>query len=270
MRGKGLHASRLFVVLLTVILVFTLGAAAASGADDEHEHTWELEISWNDDNSEVTATATCKDCGETVTENGKISSEVTNDPTCEEWGETTYTATFTNPVFSGPDGFTPEDLTVTQEDIEPLGHEWDYEVEWNEDNSQVTASVYCLACGKHMSETVTPVAEVTKEPTCTEWGVTTFTAEFENELFDTESFSQEDVEPLGHDWGAWTVTKKAGAGEAGEETRTCSRCGQTETRAIAALDSSPKTGDEALIWLSAMLLLASAAVMAGCTRGKQW
>ena len=38
--------------------------------------------------------------------------------------------------------------------------------------------------------------------------------------------------PLGHDWGAWTVTKEPTETEAGEESRVCARCGETETRVM--------------------------------------
>ena len=36
------------------------------------------------------------------------------------------------------------------------------------------------------------------------------------------------VEELGHDFGEWTVTTPATCTETGVETRTCSRCGETE------------------------------------------
>lgn len=42
---------------------------------------------------------------------------------------------------------------------------------------------------------------------------------------------------LGHDWGDWSVTKDATYSEEGEEARTCSVCGQTETRATATLEA---------------------------------
>ena len=47
---------------------------------------------------------------------------------------------------------------------------------------------------------------------------------------------QEEIAPLGHDWGEWKATKEATEEAAGEETRTCSRCGESETREIAKLD----------------------------------
>ncbi|MBQ8622021.1 MAG: glycosyl hydrolase 53 family protein [Oscillospiraceae bacterium] len=42
-----------------------------------------------------------------------------------------------------------------------------------------------------------------------------------------------------HTWGDWEVTKAPTATEAGEETRTCPVCGETETREIAALGEDP-------------------------------
>ena len=39
----------------------------------------------------------------------------------------------------------------------------------------------------------------------------------------------------GHDWGEWVETKAATCTEQGEETRTCGRCGETETRKTDAL-----------------------------------
>ena len=42
----------------------------------------------------------------------------------------------------------------------------------------------------------------------------------------------------GHSWGNWTVTTKPTCTEAGEETRTCSVCNQTETRKVDATGHS--------------------------------
>ncbi len=62
-----------------------------------------------------------------------------------------------------------------------------------------------------------------------------------------------DIPALGHDWSEWEDTTPATCTEAGEQTRTCSRCGETETQAIAALghawgeweDVAPATCTEA-------------------------
>lgn len=44
------------------------------------------------------------------------------------------------------------------------------------------------------------------------------------------------IAALGHDWGAWTVTKEANCSEPGEENRSCKRsgCTEKEMRAVAA------------------------------------
>ncbi|MBQ6662996.1 MAG: bacterial Ig-like domain-containing protein, partial [Firmicutes bacterium] len=191
-------------------------------------HSWEEEVSyqWPEDNAEVTASHKCTVCGETESETVKTTSKVTKQPTCTEWGETTFTATFKNEAF-GTD-------TFTQEDVEPLGHDWEEEVsyQWPQDNAEVTASRKCKNCSETESETVKTTSKVTKQPTCTEWGETTFTATFKNEAFGTDTFTQADIEPLGHDWGSWKVVKEATESAEGEGARTCARCGEKETRVI--------------------------------------
>jgi hypothetical protein len=56
------------------------------------------------------------------------------------------------------------------------------------------------------------------EPTCTEGGYTTYTCAC------GDSYVDDETDPLGHDFCDWALT------EPGVETRTCSRCGETETR----------------------------------------
>ena len=43
-----------------------------------------------------------------------------------------------------------------------------------------------------------------------------------------------------HVWGDWTVTKEATCTEAGEKTRTCEKCGKTETEVIPAKGHTPE------------------------------
>ena len=43
----------------------------------------------------------------------------------------------------------------------------------------------------------------------------------------------ETVPAMGHNWGSWTVTKPATAYEEGEETRNCTRCSASERRTVA-------------------------------------
>ena len=52
-----------------------------------------------------------------------------------------------------------------------------------------------------------------------------------------------DLDPNGHDWGAWAVTKPATTSAAGEEKRVCKRnASHTETRAIPKLTPAPSGG----------------------------
>lgn len=67
---------------------------------------------------------------------------------------------------------------------------------------------------------------VTKEPTCTEAGVKTYTCTT------CGATKTEDIAALGHVWGAYTVIEHAVNGNDGEKTRTCSRCNATENEKI--------------------------------------
>ena len=67
-------------------------------------------------------------------------------------------------------------------------------------------------------------------PTCTEGGYTTHTCSRCG-----DSYTDNDTEALGHDFGEWTQTTAPTCTEKGEEIRTCSRCDATETRAVEAL-----------------------------------
>lgn len=64
---------------------------------------------------------------------------------------------------------------------------------------------------------------VTKEPTCTEAGVKTYTCTT------CGATKTEAIAALGHVWDAYTVTEHAVNGNDGEKTRTCSRCDTTES-----------------------------------------
>ena len=56
------------------------------------------------------------------------------------------------------------------------------------------------------------------------------------------------VHALGHDWGAWEVTKKATEQEEGEETRQCARCGEVEKRSIPVDVSYRYVGNATQVW----------------------
>ena len=188
------------------------------------------------------------------------------EPECEYYGEIDhYKCTKCGKLFSDEDGMnevTEEDITIPA-----IHHDWDEpNYEWSEDYSELTARCVCKNDEDHvLEETVGVSSEVTKEPTCEGKGETTYTsAAFENEAFEAQSVTVEDVDPSGHDFGAWTkldenrhqrvcsrdaghvetgdhawdegrVTKEASCVSEGEMTYTCTVCQATKTESIGLM-----------------------------------
>lgn len=59
--------------------------------------------------------------------------------------------------------------------------------EWNENNSKCKASAVCTDCGEKVNETVDAKASITKQQSCTDAEITTYTATFTNEAFATQT-----------------------------------------------------------------------------------
>lgn len=153
--------------------------------------------------------------GEAVRENEKA-------PTC------TATGSYDEVICCSVCGEELSRKTVT---VEAAGHQWGA---WETTKAPTCTAEgeetrTCTVCGETETRTAekaahTPVTVEGKDATCMEEG-----------LSDGEKCSvcgetlkeQETVPALGHDFGEWTADKDAGV-----ETRTCSRCGATETRAL--------------------------------------
>ncbi len=71
---------------------------------------------------------------------------------------------------------------------------------------------------------------VVTAPTCTEAGYTTYTCSKCE-----DSYKDDEVAALGHDYGEWKLTTAATCTEKGVETRECARCDAKENRDVAAL-----------------------------------
>ena len=72
---------------------------------------------------------------------------------------------------------------------------------------------------------------VVTQPTCTEAGQVKNTCTVCGAVLT----AQQSVPALGHDWGAWTQTLAPGYETPGQESRSCSRCKEAETRVIPSL-----------------------------------
>lgn len=82
---------------------------------------------------------------------------------------------------------------------------------WSEDYSTCTAEKACTnpECDHKVTETVDSTSEETKQPTCTEKGTTTYTAEFTGEGFATQTRDVENLNPLNHTGGSASCFEKA-------------------------------------------------------------
>ena len=161
-------------------------------------HDWNDAVyTWSDDGSTCTATRTCKhDSAHTETSKATVTGAQTKASTCTEKGETTYTATF------------EADWAVTQTkvlaDISATGHSYGKPVwSWSEDGKTCTVTFTCENDATHKeSPKVTVTAAVKKPATCTETGVTTYTAtvEFNGQTHkDTKDVA--DLPATGHSYG---------------------------------------------------------------------
>ncbi|MBR3439296.1 MAG: leucine-rich repeat protein, partial [Clostridia bacterium] len=143
---------------------------------------------WSADNSICTAKHTCAVCGREVSETVDSTSQEIP-AACFTDGKIQYTATFTKP------GFTTQ--TTEAPSGESATHDWGATAYvWSADNSTCTATRVCTRNADHKEEE-TVNAAVTTTATCTEAGIITYTARFENAAFEIQKKTVA-VDALGH------------------------------------------------------------------------
>ena len=182
---------------------FTTQTKDRTGYPEALGHDWgEVEYTWADDNSTVTAKRVCAtDASHVETETVAATGTEKTAATCEAGSVTTWTsAAFTNTAFA------VQTKDVTNDDA--LGHSWGtVEYTWADDLSTCTAKRVCTRDSSHVETvTVNATSEVTTAATCTTAGVTTYTATFENAAFAAQSKTENKPDALGHDWGEPTWT----------------------------------------------------------------
>lgn len=102
-----------------------------------------------------------------------------------------------------------------------------------------TQTRICALCGDVQQKEIpalghTPVKVAGKAPTCSSAGCS------DGEICSVCGVvlsGKETLEPTAHSFGAWIVLKEATCTQTGTETRTCTRCGQTENRVIPINDN---------------------------------
>ena len=166
-------------------------------------------------------TYTCTVCSSTKTETiAKLTTHtynagaVTKQPTCKETGVKTYTCSVC--------GVTKTE-TVAKLTTHTYGN-------WTKVND-TTHKHICTVCGKEESTSHSwDGGKVTKQPTCKEEGIKTYTCSFCGGT-KTETIAKLTT----HTYNAGVVTKQPTCKETGVKTYTCSVCGVTKTETVAKL-----------------------------------
>ena len=148
-------------------------------------------------------------------------------------------ATCTEPGATKGEHCTRCDYKVESTVLDPLGHDIVVDVEARDatcTDPGATKGEHCTRCDYKVESTVIDplghdiVVDVeARDATCTEPGATKgeHCARCDYKVESTV------IDPLGHAWGEWTAV------DATTEKRTCSRCGETETRTVGEQELSP-------------------------------
>jgi hypothetical protein len=137
--------------------------------------------------------------------------------TCFTEGKTQYTATFFKAGF--------ETQSTEAPNGQPADHDWGATAYvWSADNSTCTATRVCTRNDEH-KEVETVNSEFTITATCTEAGIITYTAKFNNTAFGNKE-KEVDTDALGH---IWVTEENTAATEEklGVIKQKCSRCHDT-------------------------------------------
>ncbi len=185
-------------------------------------------------------TYTCKFCGDSYTGDetkslGHDYKDEVTEPTCTEKGYTTHTCSRCGDSY-------------TDTETEALGHDYKAVVTEPTCTEKGYTTYTCSRCNDTYKDDYTDTVPHTlehvegKEATCTEkgaleyWKCSVCSKLFSDENGETEITEKDIViKALGHEWGAWKVTKAATLETTGSETRTCERCGEVQTRIIPSL-----------------------------------
>ena len=236
------------------------------------EHSYSEPVyTWSEDNSTCTATKTCSECHNIITETADVSTKTT-DSTCTDEGLNTYTAAFKNSDFKTQtktskisakghksvsannavaatcttDGKESDTVCsvcgvtlATGKTVTKTGHKYGTPAyTWSNDKSTCTAKRTCSVCSDEQTETVNATSKVTKTATCTGTGVTTYTAKFTNTVFAAQTTTSS-ISAKGHKSVSTNNAVAATCTTDGKESDTvCSVCGVT----LATGKTIAKTG----------------------------
>ena len=190
-------------------------------------HAYKATFDWAEDGKTCSVTFTCSnDASHTQSEEATVTSETKTDATCTGKGVTLYTATVEL------EGQTYTD-TMEVTDIPATGHAYKATFDWAEDGNSCTVTFTCDHDPSHThTAEATITSEVSTDATCTDMGVTLYTAtvELEGQTY-TDTKEVTDIPAIGHDWDAPTYVWS-------EDGKTC-----TATRVCKHDDSHVETAE---------------------------
>ena len=181
----------------------------------------------------------CTDCGTKVSSGKTIAKltthtwdegKVTTKPTCTAKGVRTFTCSICAKTKTASIAATGHQHTEIRKKKDATCGEDGY-----------TGDTYCTDCGKRLAygQTIKKTGnhtwddgKVTKEPTCTINGITTFTCSVCGK---TKTRS---IKAAGHSYGEYVVVKEPTSTEKGLKSKTCSVCGKVYSVTLAKTDSS--------------------------------
>jgi len=196
-------------------------------------HAWSVEYNFAADGSTCTATRVCgNDANHNVTATATITRAVANAATCTEPGDTKYTATFT-------EDWAENQYKTVKGDIPAINHDWkDPTYNFAANGKACTATRVCGNDASHVetAEAAEITSVLSKAPTCTEKGDTTYTATFTEDWAEDQTKVVTDVAALNH---AWSVEYNFAAdGSACTATRVCGNDAEHNVTVEATITST--------------------------------
>lgn len=242
----------LVCALVLCLLAFTLGGCQAADLSDVPASSNDTVPTFPVETTVPETTSAAEET--TAPSNASATQPAEPDHTPETTAATehvhTYSSTVTSPTCTA-DGFTTYTCSCgysyNSNPTPALGHTWG---EWVVDKEPTTTetgsrSRKCTVCGETETEELDILPPATEhihnyraevhQPSCTEAGYTVYTCDCGN------SYTADQVDPLGHTWGEWIVDVQPTQTEPGSRHRVCSVCRETETESIAPIPPESST-----------------------------